>query len=97
MGFGSWTRWGRGSCEGYGLDFGTDPISFRAMVVRNSLDPQTGAYTWRASINGRHEKQFPDKDAAMAHVERELRIAAGAFFEHWSLYTAPNKRAQRNL
>ena len=68
-----WSRWGRGSCEGYGLEVGTGPARFSASVVRNAhrADP---AHEWRAGINGGEDKQFASREGAMAYVERELVV-----------------------
>ena len=75
-----WSRWGRGSCEGYGLKFGYGVGSIIANVVRNVGDP----VTWRASINSRGYGNYPDKESAMAHLEMEIRSGVKMLLEDWN-------------
>jgi hypothetical protein len=87
-GTGQLTRWGRGSCEGYSIHLGYGFGALGGQVVRNAPALATQG-RWRASINARELGCFPSREAAMAHVERELRIAMLALVEDWNAFQAP--------
>jgi hypothetical protein len=85
MAGGQWTRWGRGSSEGYNFSLGL-VRDLTANVVR------TGPDTWRVSL-GPFEKTYPDRDAAMAYVEFEIRQMMEQVIADWLRYCAErNKR-----
>jgi hypothetical protein len=65
---GQWTRWGRGMCEGWGLNIGN---VFRVTVVRQykGFDEPP---TWRAGINASELGEYPDRDEAMKRVEEMI-------------------------
>jgi hypothetical protein len=83
---GKWTRWGRGSCEGYSLEMGVRDLN--GQVVRNMKPPDT----WRASIGAGGDRHFATCDEAMAYVEGELRAAMREILVNWNAY-----QAQRSL
>ena len=86
-----WTRWGRGSCEGYSLEVGTGPARFSASVVRNAYraDP---AREWRAGINGGEDKQFASREEAMAYVETELSRVGEEFARDYAEFRARRRK-----
>jgi hypothetical protein len=75
---GHWTRWGRGSSEGYNFRLG-QVRDLAANVARAGPD------TWRASV-GAIEKTFPDRESAMAHAEFEIRMAMEQVIADWLRY-----------
>jgi len=77
MGKGKWTRWGRGSCEGYSLEIGW---SFHGQVVRN-LD-----CSWRASLNTTELDVWKTKEEAMRIVEQRITRDVRAILEDWALW-----------
>ena len=85
MGNGVWTRWGRGSCEGYNLSFGR--VRDLSGLIARQLDG-----TWRASIGGHVERIFPSREKAMEYIEFELRAAMDEVLPDWDRY-----RAKRGL
>jgi hypothetical protein len=84
---GRWTRWGRGSCEGWGLAIGN---AFRATVVRQytGLDIPP---TWKAGINACELGEYPDRDAAMKRVEEMIESDMRLVLYDWELYAASKK------
>ena len=74
-----WSRWGRGSCEGYGLEFGT---LLRFSVVRNMGLPES----WRADLNAKLLGVFGTFDDAIAHVEREARTEIEQVVADWEAF-----------
>ena len=79
-----WSRWGRGSCEGYSLRIGDGSAPrFHASVVRNVAD-QDGNITWRADINGGEKQVFATRDAGMDHIEFELRHRMERLLREWN-------------
>jgi hypothetical protein len=82
-----WSRWGRGDCEGYGLDIGYAYARFNASVVRG-LREDDGSYKWAASINGGYRKTFDTRAEAMAHIEFELSIEGERFASEYAGYKA---------
>lgn len=73
---GQWSRWGRGSCEGYSLRIGGGSfVSFEASVTRG-VRRDDGSYPWRSDINGKCEKSHATMEEAMARFEHELVFAA---------------------
>ena len=86
-----WTRWGRGSCEGYGLEIGTGPARFSASVVRNAY-PADPAHEWRAGINGGEDKQFATREEAMAYIEWELSRVGEEFARDYAEFKVGRER-----
>jgi len=93
MGDGRWTRWGRGSCEGWSLELGT---VFRGSVTRR--DQGLGKQPlWGAAINGKplSESLYPDRNSAVRAVEQSLESSMRALLEHWTLYQAQKMLGRR--
>jgi hypothetical protein len=84
VGYGRWTRWGRGSCEGYSLEIGT---IFRATVSRANYGANE-PITWMGSINSKRERIYPDKDTAMRDIEHEIESEMRTVLDHWAIYQA---------
>lgn len=86
MAGGQWTRWGRGSCEGYNFHLGS---------VRDLTGNVTraGPDAWRVSL-GPFEKTFPDREAAMAYVEFEIRATMEQVIADWLRYCAGRGRTE---
>ena len=80
MGKGKWTRWGRGSCEGYGLEIGN---ALRASISRDSQ----GA--WRTSINAVSHGDFATMEQAKKRIEETIRDDVNLIFEDWELWNNP--------
>ena len=78
MAGGQWTRSGGGSSEGYNFSLGL-VRDLSANVVR------TGPDTWRVTF-GPFEKTYPDRDAAMAYVEFEIRMMMEQVIADWLRY-----------
>lgn len=83
-----WSRWGRGSCEGFALRIGSaGPVRFDGSVTR-SARRDDGGYTWRSDINGACEKTHSTMADAMTRIEQEPVIARNAFVEDFDGYKA---------
>jgi len=82
MGKGKWTRWGRGYCEGYGLEIGN---ALRASVSRDS----DGA--WRTSINAVSHGSYDNVDEAKKRIEEAIRDDVNLILEDWALWNDPIK------
>ncbi len=83
-----WTRWGRGSCEGYSLQIGGGFVSFGGAVVRNASTPDGQKGAWHSSINGTCSQSHLTCVDAMRRVEFELSIAADGFVSMYARYQA---------
>ncbi len=81
MGKGKWTRWGRGSCEGYGLEIGN---ALRASVSRN------GDGVWRTSINAVGHGNFTTMEQAKKRIEEAIRDDVNLILEDWELWDKPS-------
>jgi hypothetical protein len=90
MGRGRWSRWGRGSCEGYGLEIGG---AFRATVVRGG-GSRNEPVVWSASINARELGKFPERAIAMKRVEDSIMSDMGPLLDDWTIFRAA-KLSQR--
>ncbi|OZB19390.1 MAG: hypothetical protein B7X53_00030 [Hyphomonas sp. 34-62-18] len=91
LSYGRWTRWGRGSCEGYGLEIG--------MLLRFSVAASPDRTVWRASLNGTDLGSHDSFEAAIARCEREARFAMRDALEHWEIFLAQppaRRRSGRN-
>ncbi|MFZ3350881.1 MAG: hypothetical protein WA268_08450 [Xanthobacteraceae bacterium] len=73
-----WSRWGRGSCEGWSLDIGD---AFRCSVVRSEKPGKPT--TWTASINTTALGEYLDRDTAMWHVESHIEADMGLALHDW--------------
>ncbi len=80
---GQWSRWGRGACEGWGLELG---LAFRGAVVRQ--DKINGPSTWLASVNASYLGEYLDRETAMARVEEAIEHAMALVLYDWGLYRA---------
>lgn len=87
-----WTRFGRGSCEGYGLEIGGSNVRFSASVSRGVVDSLTGRCPWWSSINGHDRKEHPTREEAMARVEKELAMDAERFLRDYAGYKMQRER-----
>jgi hypothetical protein len=74
------------------MHFGNGFGELGGQVVRNQIEAGKPV-TWRASINARELGLFESLEAAMAHVEREIRVALKSVIEDWNLYLSD--RAKR--
>jgi hypothetical protein len=88
MGNGKWTRWGRGSCEGYSLDIG---YALCGQVVRNHDG------SWRASLNttdlgNRHRTA----DDARRLVEQRIAHAVQLIQEDWAIWQNALSKSSRS-
>ena len=88
-----WRRWGRGSCEGYTLAIGA-ARDLHGIVSREPPLPGLPP-TWRATIGGIGSTTFAEREAAMAHVEREIRIAMEDILRDWQAYCAAQSKVVR--
>lgn len=88
MGRGKWTRWGRGSCEGWSLWIGD--------VLRGQIAPRLDAIgqpaCWRASVNQTELGDYATREEAMARVEEAVRFQMGEALADWEVYTAARPR-----
>lgn len=82
MGRGIWTRWGRGSCEGWGLAIGD---VLRCGVVRGliRIDRPT---LWRADINAVELGDYPTREQAMQRVEERVTADMRAALADWAVF-----------
>lgn len=78
---GKWTRWGRGSCEGYTLALGS-VRDLCGQVCRSKED------TWRASIGAIEDKHFADREGAVAYVETEIQRKMRDVLVDWHKFCA---------
>ena len=88
-----WTRWGRGSCEGYGLELGS-LLRFGVTRYRAGLD---GPESWGVSLNGKSLGSFETFEAATAHAEREARLLLEPAWEDWQIALAKPPARRRAL
>ena len=86
MGKAKWTRWGRGSCEGYGLEIGN---TFRGSVSKR----QDGC--WRSSMNVGREQTHPTREEGMKRIEDEIRYEMRNILEDWERWNAGPSPAKR--
>jgi hypothetical protein len=84
MGKGKWTRWGRGNCEGYGLEIGN---ALRASVFRNSDG------FWETSINAVDHGNFENIEDAKTRIEEAIRDDVSLILEDWELWNNAKMRA----
>jgi hypothetical protein len=86
MGYGKWTRWGRGSCEGYSLQIGD---ALRGQASRDSDG------RWAASLTNTDLGRHTTKEEAKAAVETRIGIEMTKILEDWAIYQgwAKHKKA----
>ena len=82
MGYGKWTRWGRGSCEGYGLQIGD---ALRGQVARNANG------RWRASVSQADLGEHATREDAKAAVEVRINGEMTKILEDWAIWHAQAK------
>ncbi len=81
---GRWSRWGRGSCEGWSLEIGN---AFRGSVVRRD-GPAPDAPIWHASVNTTTLGQYPDRESAVQRVEEIIEYDMRLVLSDWEQYKA---------
>jgi hypothetical protein len=79
MGQGTWTRWGRGSCEGWSLWLG-DIVRGQ---IRRGIDVPP---TWSASFNSTDLGDYATRDEAMARVEEAVVRSMGEAMADWAIF-----------
>jgi hypothetical protein len=89
MGRGQWTRWGRGTCEGWSLEIG---MAFRGSMVRRDIGREPT--TWIASIHSTGLGEFLEREIAMRRVEELIESNVGLVMHDWDLYQAAKVRRQ---
>ena len=62
----------------------------RGDVIRN-IGPTP---TWRPSVGAYGEKEFPNREAAMAHFEQKIRQSMAIVLEDWNIYWAADSLAR---
>jgi hypothetical protein len=83
MGYGTWTRWGRGSCEGYSLQIGD---ALRGQISRGIDD------RWAASLTNMDLGKHATKEAAQAAVENRIAQEMTKILEDWRFYKTDHGR-----
>lgn len=83
MGQGRWSRWGRGSCEGYTLEFGS---LFRADIVRGQESGATGAAQFAASYPHSRRRSVDTVEEAGAWIEGQLAFDMKRLLEDWAKF-----------
>lgn len=92
MARGKWTRWGRGSCEGYTLDFG-NLINF-SVVRRSGIGPAPDCF--EATSHTRKIDIFPTAKEGMEAIEKNLEWDMKAVLEDWELYQAHKAKRRKS-
>jgi hypothetical protein len=87
MSTGQWTRWGRGSCEGWSLEIGN---AFRGAVVKRQVLAEPP--TWIASVNTTALGDHLDRDTAMKEVEARIASDMQRVLHDWNLYQAAKQK-----
>jgi hypothetical protein len=82
MGNGKWTRWGRGSCEGYSLNIGG---TLRGQAVRAS----DGLYA--ASLNAMDLGRHATREEAQRAVVTRIDLTMQMILEDWAIYQKNGK------
>jgi hypothetical protein len=77
MGNGKWTRWGRGSCEGWSLDCG---YALRGQATRRH------DRSWQASLNATDLGEWKTREEAMKAVETAITRAVTLILEDWAIW-----------
>jgi hypothetical protein len=79
----AWTRWGRGSCEGWSLEIGG---AFCGSVVWQGRTKEPP--TWLASVNATYLGEYLDRAAAMARVAQDIERNMELVLHDWAVYQA---------
>ena len=79
-----WSRWGRGSCEGYGLELGE---LLRFGVTRHQTDGGQGEL-WGVNLNGKSLGSFENFEAATAFAEKHARSLLEPAWQDWQIALA---------
>jgi hypothetical protein len=87
MAWGRWARFGRGLCEGYGLDVG--------YLLRFSVVASPDRSTWRVSLNAHELGSYSDFDAAIAAAETEARWQMDHVLRDWTNFQTQPKARRR--
>jgi len=92
-----WTRWGRGSCEGYSLTIGDGGwFSFRCGVSRGAWTVDPPHYTWSADVNGTTiARNLADQAGAVAALESELRLGMREILVDWARFEEQHGNRKR--
>jgi cyclopropane fatty-acyl-phospholipid synthase-like methyltransferase len=88
MGKGKWTRWGRGSCEGWSLEIGW---GLRGQVARRSDG------RWGASLNATELDAWQTREAAQQVVEQRIAHEMRAILEDWATWQAQISAASQPI
>lgn len=88
-----WSRWGRGSCEGYNLEFGW---MLRFSIVRH-VQGLNGPEVWALSLNAKSLGCFPTFEEAVERANQEARYQILPLLDDWNAYqnAPPPKRRIR--
>jgi hypothetical protein len=84
MGKAAWTRWGRGSCEGWSLDIG----HLIASVSINRTRPSD--CRWQASLNTTPLGDFATRDEAKARAQWILTQCVKEILDDWEEFQQAN-------
>jgi hypothetical protein len=82
MAGGKWSRWGRGSCEGWSLNLG-GLIHFS--IVRK-IDGQGKTSHYEATSHARKIDNFPTALAAKKTIEADLELDMKRVPHDWTVY-----------
>lgn len=77
MGNGKWSRWGRGSCEGWSLNVG---YALRGQAARRP------DLSWHASLNATDLGDWKTREEAMQAVETEITRQVSLILEDWAIW-----------
>jgi hypothetical protein len=92
MGFGKWTRYGAGACEGYALEIGS-LLRFDVTTKGHAgADPNC----WFVSRGTVSLGNFPTFEAAIARAEQEARGAMQEGLAHWEAFGRQPPAARRS-
>lgn len=84
MGFGKWTRYGAGSCEGYALEIGS-LLRFDVSTQGHAgADPDS----WRVSRGTMSLGSYSTFEKAIARAEQEARGAMQEGLAHWETFAS---------
>jgi hypothetical protein len=87
MGNGKWSRWGRGSCEGWSLEIGW---ALRGQVVRRTDG------RWKASLNATELETWKTRAEAMRVVEQRITREVKAIQEDWAIWQTALSASSRS-
>ncbi|MBL8552220.1 MAG: hypothetical protein JNJ73_19685 [Hyphomonadaceae bacterium] len=79
-----WSRWGRGSCEGYGLELGA---LLRFGVTRHQMGSEQNEL-WGVDLNGKSLGRFESFEAATAFAEDHARALLEPAWAEWQIALA---------